>query len=239
MTRMMRRLGWRTALVALTLTAGWAAFAPPPASAHERRVVAGKYAFVVGFLEEPAYVEEGNGVSLVVTDTQNSNRPVEGVEKTLKVEVTTAGQSKVFDLRTVFNREGGYQAQFIPTKEGSYTFRFFGTIAGTEINEKFESGPGRFDDIQGKAAAQFPAPVPTNGELAQQVRGGSTSPAPAAGGDIQDAIDKANSARTTGLVTGGAGILVGLAGLAVALMALRGRSATPANAAPRSGSEPV
>ncbi len=238
MTQVMQRFGRGAAVLMLGLLALAAALAPVPTSAHERRVVAGKYALVAGFLEEPAYVEEANGVSLAVTNIQSNNRPVEGVEKTLKVEVTTAGQSKVFDLRTVFSREGAYQAQFIPTKEGAYSFRFFGTIEGTEINEKFESGPGRFDEVISKGPAQFPAPVPTNGELAQQVRGGA-GPAPAPGERVQDAIDKANSARTTGLITGGAGILVGLAGLAVALVALRGRGAAGGGRRAGTGSEPV
>src|SRR5579875_2828190 len=41
---------------------------PGIASAHETRVVDGKYKFVVGFLNEPAIVDQPNSIDLTVTD---------------------------------------------------------------------------------------------------------------------------------------------------------------------------
>src|SRR5829696_3240644 len=95
----------------------------PGATAHERRTVAGAYTFVVGFLNEPAYLEEPNAISLTVTNAQ-TNQPVEGVEKTLKVDATVGGETRTFDLRARFGQPGAYIADLIPTKTGTWAFRF-------------------------------------------------------------------------------------------------------------------
>ena len=41
-----------------------------------------------------------------------------------------------------------------PTRAGDYSFRITGTIAGQAIDERFESGPGRFDEVQPLTAVQ-------------------------------------------------------------------------------------
>lgn len=208
-------------------------FLAAPASAHERRNV-GPYVFVVGFETEPAYVEQPNGASLTIARSSDG-APVEGAEKTLRVEVTTGGASKMMELKRVFGKPGAYRAQFIPTKTGSYQFRFFGDVEGQQVNEKFESGPGRFDDVIGVTDLQFPASVPTVGELA--ARGGQgVEQAAATPADVQKALDKADSARQTGMVVGGLGLLAGLAGLGVGLYALSRRPSGPRS---QSGSEPI
>jgi hypothetical protein len=56
------------------------AMAPGIASAHEKRQV-GAFTFVVGFINEPAIVDQPNSIDLTITDA--SNQPVTGVEKTL------------------------------------------------------------------------------------------------------------------------------------------------------------
>jgi hypothetical protein len=213
-----------TSLIAVLIAVTALGLAPSPADAHERRQV-GPYSFVVGFQGEPAYVEEPNGTSLAVS---RDGQPVEGVDKTLKVEVTTGGDSRTFDLKPVFNRPGSYVAEFIPTKSGPFAFRFFGKIENLDVNERFESGPNRFDEVKSKKELQFPAAVPTNGELAAQVQqarpaeGSPSAGAPTAA-ELQQALDRADSARTTAFVVGGAGILFGLLGLGLAALALAGR----------------
>src|SRR5262245_50667619 len=107
---------------------------PSSALAHERRDVATKYQFVVGFLEEPAIQGVNNGVSLVVT-LKDGNKPVEGLDKTLKVRVTQGSATQDFPLAAKFGSPGNYTAHFIPTRAGSYKFQFTGTIEGAEINE--------------------------------------------------------------------------------------------------------
>jgi hypothetical protein len=222
----MRRFLAATAAIAVALLL--VALHSPTASAHERRQV-GRYVVVVGFLNEPAYVEEGNAASITVFSTDG--QPVDGVQKTLKVEVSTGGASRTFDLSPQVNKPGGYVAAFTPTKTGTYVFRFVGMIENQPIDERFESGPNRFDDVVSRDATEFPLTVPSNGQLAADVdalkrASGPTASAPPpnepaatvpAAADVQRALDRANQARTLGLVVGGIGIIVGLIGVALAL----------------------
>jgi hypothetical protein len=137
-----------------------------PAYAHERRTV-GPYQFVVGFLNEPAFGSSMNGIDLTVTDTRANNKPVEGVEKTLKATVAAGGLAPLdVTLATRFGMPGHYAGYFMPTKEGTYTFTFNGKVEDTAVNEKFESGPGRFGDVESTTALQYPTKVPTGAELA-------------------------------------------------------------------------
>src|SRR5688572_12391090 len=116
---------------------------PSAALAHERRDV-GKYQFVVGFVQEPALQGEPNGIDLRITD-RDTQQPVEGAERTLKATIALGGgQAKEFALRGVFRTPGAYTADVIPTRSGAYVFNFTGTIDGQQVNERFESGPGRF-----------------------------------------------------------------------------------------------
>lgn len=215
---MKRILRSATALLAVLALVSLATV--PAASAHERRTVAGKYSFVVGFLNEPVFLEQPNAVSLTVANSQ-SNEPLEGAEKTLKVDVTAGGQTKTMELKARFGQKGAYSADVVPTKGGSWVFRFTGTIEGTPIDERFESGPGRFNEPAPVADLQFPVKLPSVAELAQRTgppAEGAATPVTQSP-DVQRALDRANSARTTGI----AGVVVGALGLAVAAAALLSR----------------
>lgn len=201
----------------------------PSASAHERRQVAGgKFTFVVGFFNEPVLLEEVNAVLIRVSNTETTT-PIEGVEKTLKVDVTAGGQTKTYDLAARSGMPGTYTAELIPTKSGQWVFRFHGTVEGTPIDERFESGAGRFGEPASPAELQFPVKVPTNSEIASQSQTAgrpaeaSAQPAGASQDDVQRALDKANSARNTAVGFGIAGIVVGVLGVALAAYALTSR----------------
>ena len=138
-----------------------------PATAHERRVV-GPYQLVVGWLEEPSFVGVTNAVSLAVTDTRSSPpKAVEGLEKTLAVEVFQGGSTTGFvpAFRARFGAPGSYAADIVPTRQGSYRFVITGKIETIEVNETFESGPGRFDEIQPVTRLQYPDKVPAGADL--------------------------------------------------------------------------
>jgi hypothetical protein len=226
-TRLLTLVAATLGAMALLVTSG-----VPSAAAHERRTMAGKYTFVVGFINEPALVEEPNGIDLRITNVQ-TNEPVEGAEKTLKADVAVGGQTKTFELRARFGQKGAYTADLFPTKTGTWTFHFYGTLEGTAVDEKFESGPGRFNDVQAKTDLQFPAKQPSIGELAQQVQqaGQPTEAAmqPAhshmSSADVQRALDRANSARSTAITFGLFGSIVGLVGVTLAAYALMSRRA--------------
>jgi hypothetical protein len=191
------------ALRGLIAALGLALFLPSAAFAHERRDV-GSLQFVVGWIVEPALLGEPNGVSLAITD-KASGQPVEGAEKTLKATVAFGGgQPKEFPLRARFGQKGAYTADVIPTRAGSYVFTFTGTVGDQTVSEKFESGPGRFDEVQPLDRIQFPQTVASPGELQAQ---------------LQAAQASADQARTLGI----AGAALGLLGLVLGGLALTRR----------------
>ncbi len=164
-----------------------------PAAAHERRNV-GPYQVVVGFSSEPAFAGSTNGASIRITDTR-TNKPVEGVEKTLTVEITSGGLKPLaLPLRAVFGTPGLYQADFVPTKEGAYSFRFKGKIETQDVDEKFESGPGRFSDVAAIAKLQYPEQVPSGADLTKKL------------GDVQSTADQSRLLALAGLAFGVAAI---------------------------------
>jgi hypothetical protein len=140
-----------------------------PAAAHETRMV-GPYTFIVGWVNEPAVVGQSNGLDLTVTETAG-DKAVEGLEKTLTAEVITGGGAKTrsLELAPDGDQPGHYTSGFVPTRVGDYTFHISGMTGTTKIDEKFESGPNRFDPVTDIVGLEFPDQVPSNGDLAQQV----------------------------------------------------------------------
>ncbi|MBI4296330.1 MAG: hypothetical protein HY667_04345 [Chloroflexi bacterium] len=185
------------------------AFMSGNAFAHERRNV-GKYQFVVGFMAEPAIEGVVNGVSLRVTNTE-TNQPVEGLEKTLKVELTSGATSTVTDLRTVFREPGHYILELIPTRPGQYVFRFFGTIEGLNVNERFESGPGRFNDVESSQELQFPDKLPTLREIT-----GVSQSAQQTALEVQDVASTARTIAIIGVALAVVGVALSLGSIAMA-----------------------
>ena len=140
------------------------------AYAHERRMV-GPYQFVVGWLTEPAYLGQLNSLDLRITDTrQNPAAPVSGLEKTLTADVAAGGLTP-FPLAVTarFGTAGAYNGVVMPTVKGTYTFHITGKIDTTNIDEKFNSGPNTFGDIEDTAAVQYPQKVPVGDDLSKKL----------------------------------------------------------------------
>lgn len=191
--------------VAMTLLSVTAAFA------HERRDV-GDYAFVVGWLEEPAIEGQRNGVDLRVSDPA-TEQPIEGLEETLQVEITylPSETTRVFTLRPIFRDPGHYTVDLLLTAAGEYRFRFFGTIEGAEVDEVFNSAGagGGFNDVAPSADIQFPQQVPELRELAGVVQGLQED-----GGNREEAGDSAGSTLDViALAVGSLGLVVGSSAL--------------------------
>lgn len=165
--------------------------------AHEEREV-GEYTFVVGFLEEPVYAGQKSGLDLRMS---SGEEPVEGAEETLRAEVIFGTSTRELELSPAFGEPGAYRSVFFPTAAGSYTFRLFGEVNGTAIDESFTSGPDTFGDVQDTAGGQFPVVYPAPADLARDAEAGAA----------------AATTATIALALGGAGLVAGVVAIGLAL----------------------
>ena len=109
------------------VVAAFALLFPFTATAHEHREV-GDYTLVVGFIAEPAIQDDTNGIWLSVTKGET---PVTGLADTLQAQILFGDQSKDMALVPAFGEDGTYEAVFIPTEPGDYTFRFTAPSMGS------------------------------------------------------------------------------------------------------------
>ena len=201
-----------------------------PAAAHEEKTV-GKYHFVVGFGDEPAYAGEKNSVQLILADA--NDKPVTDLTDTLKVEVTTGtaeplalSMEPFFEVGE-FGTPGDYRAFFIPTAPGTYSFHFTGSIKGQKVDQTFKSGPQSFSDIEDPAQVQYPVKQPTGGQLATRADRETARINAALAAERDQAKDDAASARTLAII----GLIVGALGLVAGGTALAMRRRSPAQTA--------
>lgn len=165
--------------------------------AHESREV-GEYTLVVGFIGEPVFTGQKSGLEFRVS---RGDEPVEGLEQSLQAEVAYDGQTRDLPLSARFGQPGWYQSVFFPTAAGPYTFRIFGEIDGTPIDESFTSGPDTFSEVHDVAGGQFPVVFPATSDLVRDAEAGAT----------------AATTATIALGLGAAGLLAGLLALGLSL----------------------
>jgi hypothetical protein len=211
---------WAIALLAIGL-----ASVATPAAAHTVKQV-GPYSVAIGWVREPTYVGQLNAVQVVIKDSKGN--PVSDLSADdLKVVVSTAGQQSdpmslapTFDEDTGLGIPGDYEAPLIPTAPGDYTFHVTGTIHSTKIDETATSSDTTFDSVVDPSAVQFPNKLPAIGDLATKIdRVDARVQAQATA--ASDASSSADTAFFVGLTAGGAGVLIGLAALALAFMVAR------------------
>lgn len=161
------------------------------AAAHERRTV-GPYQFVVGWLNEPAYVGLMNSLDLRISDTRvTPAKAVEGLEKTLTATLQTGGLGPLpLTVTARFGTPGAYNGYVMPTATGTYVFHIKGKVEDLAVDEVFESGPGRFGDIESTTALQYPNKVPAADELTKRL------------GDLQSGIDQTRLLSAAAVVIG-------------------------------------
>lgn len=181
-----------TVAVALSMIAGTGTVL-----GHESRDV-GDLTFVVGFLEEPVFSGQKSGLDLRVSRGETA---VEGLEETLRAEVTFDGQVRALEISPAFGEPGAYRSVFFPTAAGPYTFRIFGEVEGVAIDEEFTSGPDTFSEVQDVAGGQFPVQFPATGDIVRDAEAGAA----------------AATTATIALVVGGAGLVAGLVALGLSL----------------------
>ena len=155
--------------------------------------------------------------------SQTNTVPVEGAEQTLQVEVThiPTGDSKVMNLRPLFNAPGEYVADLIPTAPGAYQFRFVGTIEGEKVEEVFlsEGAGGDFDDVRSSVELQFPVQLPEIREIEGAVRGAQNTAVQAQDTALaaEDSASSVGILAIVGIVLGAVGTAAGVGGVALAM----------------------
>jgi hypothetical protein len=157
--------------VALCAALGVTLLLSPLAEAHQRQLIqieGADYLVVVGFVNEPVFVGDKTGVDLIVrtpdpTDPTDSfapkARPVEGLEKSLKVEVKAGPHARVFELYPAFRAPGRYQAVFYPTVQTTYSFRFFGTVNRVPLDLVFTCNPAGHVAYEDRTVVKLSAQV--------------------------------------------------------------------------------
>lgn len=185
-------------LVAGLLLVGWAR----PAAAHvDVDVADGQYVMEVGFRDEPALLGQPNAVYIHVAKYATGGaQPVDGLAGSLQAEVSRDGQTKT--LPFVPMGDGSYEAAFVPSATGDYTFRVFGEIDGAAIDESVTSGPQTFNSVEPLTALSFPAAADAPDAQATA---------------LAQAQDAANQARTFAYVALAVGALALIAALALGL----------------------
>lgn len=184
----------------------------------------GQYIMEVGFRDEPAYLGQPNALYLLVEDyATGGTEPVNELAATLEAEVSKDGQT--MSLALVPTDEGEYEAAFVPTTAGDYTFHISGSIGEASVDERVTSGPTTFNSVEPLTAIEFPVSRPD---------------VTAVQAEATDARTAANTARTLAI----AGFIAGVLGLIVAAVSLArpGRThavgATPAKHTPPPSESP-
>lgn len=189
----------------------------PSAFAHEHRVITianQQVEFVVGWVVEPPYVDEVNGIDFHAT-LVSGGAPVYGLDKALQVEVSTGGQQVTLALTPVLTDDvppqfyGGYTTNIMPTVAGAYSFRFFGNVNGTAVNESFQCGPTTFECVDSSANIQFPEKTPSGRVVQLGLQ------------DVQAQISQLQDALKYAYVVGVTGVVIGIVGLIVAVTATK------------------
>ncbi len=194
-----------------------AAVMPGSVMAHvEIDVGDGQYVMEVGFRDEPAYLGQPNALALRVEEyATGGTEPVNDLAATLSAEVSKDGQAMALPLVPV--GEGEYEAAFVPTATGDYTFRISGAIGEATVDESVTSGPTTFNSVEPLSTIEFPQSLPDPVQL-------------------QTAVAEANAAASTARTLGVVGIVAGVLGLILGALALA-RARQPKEVAPRA-SEP-
>jgi len=93
----------------------------------------------------------------------------------------------------------------MPTATGTYVFHIKGKVEDLAVDEVFESGPGRFGDIESTTALQYPNKVPAADELGKRFS------------DLQSGVDQTR-------LLSAAAVIVGLVALGMAFAMSRRRA---------------
>jgi hypothetical protein len=216
------RLGLAAAVLLVSLT-----FAP--AAAAHAHVHVGDFSLAIGWMNEPTFVGQPNGIEVFVED--HDENPVTDLgDESLSLVVSTDGQdSPTMALTAAFSIEGGfgtpgqYTAPLIPTTPGAYTLHITGTIHDQAVDVSITSGEETFSSVQGSSDIEFPVKVPSLADVATRLDriDGRIEEIASLQAAVDDARAAADNATRMGLLVGGAALVVAVVALWLALRTAR------------------
>jgi len=161
------------------------------AFAHEKQLVSinGKpYLFVVGSIGEPVYLNDKSGVELFaytpdpndpLSEDSNVSKPIAGLEKTLKVEVSAGPANKTLDFEPDEENPAHYTATFFPSAETTYTYTLTGTVDNTPVYISYSCVPGGGEDDDDESSGGNNTKTKlSQGVIREQMVGGFSCPMP-------------------------------------------------------------
>jgi len=122
-----------------------------PAEAHITKVF-GNYLVQVGWDNEPVYTGLVNAAQVTIKKgSGDSATPVINALKNLQISVKYGGVTKPLDFLPSSTVDGQYDAPLIPTRVGTYSLVFKGTVENQAIDSEIP-----LDDVASVDALNFP-----------------------------------------------------------------------------------
>jgi len=177
------------------------------AYAHEGRLYSigdKDYWITVGSINEPVFVDDKSGAEAFISladpsdplnSDANGTKNIEGLEKTIKFEISAGDKKKELIVEPAWRDPGHYEATFYPTIETTYNYRLFGTINNVSVSLDYQCVPGGaqegaqenvtkqisegvtlkaqrggFGCPASRADAGFPEPYVSNNELVSMIK---------------------------------------------------------------------
>ncbi len=162
-------------------------FGIKPAEAHITKVF-GNYLVEVGWDNEPVYTGLVNAAQVTVKKgSGDTAQPVINALKDLQISVKYGGVTKPLDFLPSSTVDGQYHAVLIPTRVGTYSLVFSGTVEGQAI-----SGEIPLDDVASVDSLNFP---PSSGSSSDTTNMGQMGTVLSQlTSDIEDAKNNADAA---------------------------------------------
>jgi hypothetical protein len=126
---------------------------PAHVSAHQSELVGNdKYRVIVGFVQEPIFTDQRNGLDLIIRPAE-SRDAIPGLEDGLHAElIAPDGETRrEFPIRPQYGSPGRYTFDVVLSEPGQYRVRVWGDIKGESFDETFS-----LDEVRPISDIRFP-----------------------------------------------------------------------------------